>query len=60
MMVCDLCNNIAGQLEPLVYGNGDKLMVCMSCFNTEAARGDMEYERMKDDYDPDDPGHERS
>jgi hypothetical protein len=65
---CDLCGKSA-ILKPMVYNNDEDKMLCSSCWSDEECRGDMEYERWKDEqselgegrkvYDPDDPDHER-
>lgn len=52
---CQLCEElVAEKLVPMLYSDGDKLMVCQKCWSQEADRGDLEYERWKDQEDEDD------
>lgn len=64
---CEICCKLA-ILKPMLYNNDEDKMLCPECWGSEEARGDMEYERWKDEqselgerkeYDPDDPDHER-
>lgn len=46
---CDLCDKLSEKLEPCLYHNGDKLMLCPKCWDSETARGDMLYEVQKEE-----------
>lgn len=54
MNECQLCEKeVPEDLKPMLYSDGEKLMVCNECWNREADRGDLEYERWKDTQDND-------
>jgi hypothetical protein len=56
---CDLCGEQSIGLEPMLYHTGEKMMLCIKCWDNETARGDYLYEQMKENYDPNNPDHER-
>lgn len=48
-MTCDLCGKESDKLEKCLYCSGEDLMLCPKCWDYETARGDMEYERQKEE-----------
>jgi hypothetical protein len=48
-MTCEKCEKESNKLYPMVYGNGDKLMICQECVNWAELQADMEYERYKEE-----------
>ena len=50
-MICDICEQESDKLEPCLYHNGDKLMLCPKCWDKETARGDYYYEIWREEND---------
>ncbi len=46
---CDGCGIETEKLHPVLYNNGDKLMLCEECYAKEESMGDMEYERQREE-----------
>jgi len=58
MGVCELCGIETDHLLELVRNNDESQMLCPSCWGYEDERGDLEYERQKEEQDPN-SDHER-
>jgi len=48
-MICELCEKEVETLFKTLYNNEDYKMLCPKCFGYETDRGDMEYERQKEE-----------
>lgn len=60
MLTCEKCNQkVDYPLLPMLYQDGEKLLLCRDCWDYEDMRADAEYERQREEYDPDNPDHER-
>lgn len=57
---CELCEKYSEKLEIMVYNNDEDKWLCPECWDSEGMRGDYEYDRQREEeYDPDNPDHER-
>jgi ribosome-binding protein aMBF1 (putative translation factor) len=59
MPICEKCEKQAKELFKVMYMHGEDLYVCQDCYDYECMRGDMEYERQKEEGMLDNPDHER-
>ena len=48
-MRCDKCEKEVLELFPMLYMDGDKMMLCQECVDFEEMRADMEYERQREE-----------
>lgn len=48
-MLCQKCEKETNALFPMLYSDGEKLMICQECQSSEDARADYEYERWREE-----------
>jgi hypothetical protein len=48
-MTCEKCEKEVKELFPMLYSDGDKLMICQECVDAEDMRADYEYERQREE-----------
>jgi len=47
--MCDMCGRESDKIQAMLYNNDEDKMLCPQCWDYEAMRGDMEYERMREE-----------
>jgi hypothetical protein len=47
---CDMCEKESKQLQLMLYSDGEKLMLCPSCFDHEEMRADYAEQRWKEEH----------
>jgi len=48
-MICDNCGKASIKLLELIRDDDENQMLCPNCWGWEDARGDMEYERQREE-----------
>ena len=47
--MCDMCGRDSDNIQVMLYNNDENKMLCPLCWDHEAMRGDMEYDRMREE-----------
>ena len=49
MPKCEMCEKEVEKLLPMIYNNDETQMLCPNCWGWEGDRGDMEYEKQREE-----------
>jgi len=47
--MCDMCGRDSDNIQAMLYNNDENKMLCPLCWDHEATRADMEYDRMREE-----------